>query len=264
VQGRVSVNIVAGSSRDEQRGYGDFLEHDERYERADEFVSICRAFWRGGDDVNFNGRYYQVEHGRIATPFVSPLSSEPELYISGHSAPSERLAYAHGATWLRVIDTPESLQPIIAQVKAQGLRVCLRLCVICRPTHEEAVRVAETLLPDETLVRRPALLAMKNDSQMYAEGAAVQADGYWLDRTLWAGFVPSYGPVWTTLLGTPRELADAFLAYKRIGVDEFIISGWPEVDEVTRLGRDVIPLVREAEHRQQEQLQPQPAMMLRA
>jgi alkanesulfonate monooxygenase len=146
-----------------------------------------------------------------------------------------------------VIDTPAKLAPLIARVKAHGLRVCLRLCVISRPTRDEAIHVAETLLPDETLTRRRSLLHLKNDSHMYAEGSRVADDAYWLDRSLWAGFVPSYGPVWTTLLGTPRELADAFLAYKRIGVDEFIISGWPEVDEVTRFGRDVIPLVREAE-----------------
>jgi alkanesulfonate monooxygenase len=64
--------------------------------------------------------------------------------------------------------------------------------------------------------------------------------------------VPHYGPVWTTLLGTPRELADAFLAYKRIGVTEFIISGWPETDEVVLFGKEILPLVREAERRTED------------
>ncbi|MEA2490115.1 MAG: alkanesulfonate monooxygenase [Acidobacteriota bacterium] len=260
VQGRVSVNIVAGSSLAEQRGYGDFLEHDDRYERAAEFLAICRAFWRGDGEVDFAGQYYQVEKGRISTPFVSPEQRFPELYISGHSEQSERLAYEQGTCWLRVIDTPEKLAPMVARVKAQGLKVCLRLCVICRPTREEAVHVAETLLPDETLTRRPSLIRLKDDSRMYAEGSVVGNDGYWLDRSLWTGFVPSYGPVWTTLLGTPRELADAFLAYKRIGVDEFIISGWPEVDEVTRFGREVIPLVRAAEQWQEEPAQQERAL----
>jgi alkanesulfonate monooxygenase len=53
--------------------------------------------------------------------------------------------------------------------------------------------------------------------------------------------------VWTTLLGSPQELAEAFLAYKQIGVSEFIISGWPELDEVGIFGQKVLPLVREAE-----------------
>jgi alkanesulfonate monooxygenase len=90
---------------------------------------------------------------------------------------------------------------------------------------------------------------LKDDSQMYREGAAVANDAHWLNRSLFAGLAPHYGPVWTTLLGTPKELAEAFLAYKRIGVSEFIISGWPEVDEVDMFGQEVLPLVREGERR---------------
>jgi len=62
--------------------------------------------------------------------------------------------------------------------------------------------------------------------------------------------VPHYGPVWTTLIGTPDELADALLAYKEIGVDQFILSGWPEVDEISIFGSEVVPRVRDAERRQ--------------
>ena len=72
----------------------------------------------------------------------------------------------------------------------------------------------------------------------------------WLSRTLWGGLVPHYGPVWTTLIGTPDELADALLAYKEIGVDQFILSGWPEVDEISIFGSEVVPRVRDAERRQ--------------
>ncbi len=82
---------------------------------------------------------------------------------------------------------------------------------------------------------------------MYREGAAVASDAHWLSPNLWAGLVPHYGPVWTTLLGSPQEIAGAFLEYKKIGVTDFIMSGWPELDEVDRFGRDVLPLVRNAE-----------------
>ena len=82
---------------------------------------------------------------------------------------------------------------------------------------------------------------------MYKEGAAVASGAHWLNRNLWAGLVPHYGPVWTTLLGSPEEIAAAFIEYKKIGVTDFIMSGWPEIDEVDRFGRDVLPLVRDAE-----------------
>ena len=135
-----------------------------------------------------------------------------------------------------MIDTPERLQPVVARVRACGIRVCLRLGLICRPTREEAVNVAVSLLPED---KQESTTRLKDDSQMYREGASVKSDAHWLNRSLWAGLVPHYGPVWTTLLGTPRELADAFLAYKQIGVSEFIISGWPEVDEVDIFGREI-------------------------
>jgi len=246
IQGRIDLNIVAGSSTAEQHGYGDFLSHDERYARAEEFLAVCNAFWRGDGEVDFEGKYYRVEQGKLNTPFLAAHRTTPEIYISGHSEASEQLAYSQGSCWLRVADTPERLQPIVARARAGGIGVCLRLGLICRPTREESISVAESLLPEDRLENTTR---QKDDSQMYKEGAAVATDAYWLSRSLWAGLVPHYGPVWTTLLGSPQELAAAFLAYKQIGVSEFIISGWPEVDEVEIFGRDVLPLIRKEESR---------------
>ena len=244
INGRVSLNIVAGSSSLEQHGYGDFLAHDERYARAEEFMAVCHSFWRAEGAVDFAGKYYRVEQGKLHTPFLAPDRAAPEIYISGHSEQSERLAYSQGSCWLRVIDTPEKLEPVVARIRARGIGVCLRLGLVCRPTREEAVAIAESLLPHD---REEDTTTLKDDSQMYKEGKTVASDAYWLNRSVWAGLVPHYGPVWTTLLGTPKELAEAFLAYKKIGVTEFIISGWPEVDEMVRFGHEVLPLVREGE-----------------
>jgi alkanesulfonate monooxygenase len=245
IQGRIDLNIVAGSSTQEQHGYGDFLAHDERYARAEEFLAVCNAFWRADGEVDFHGRHYQVEGGKLSTPFLATDRTAPEIYISGHSEASEQLAYSQGTCWLRVADTPEKLQPVVARARARGIRICLRLGMICRPTREGAVAAAEALLPEDI---KESTTALKDDSQMYREGAAVVSDGHWLSRSLWAGLVPHYGPVWTVLLGSPKELAEAFLAYKQIGVSEFIISGWPEIDEVDIFGREVLPLVRHAEN----------------
>jgi alkanesulfonate monooxygenase len=245
VQDRVAFNIVAGSSTEEQRGYGDFLSHDERYERADEFLAICNAFWRQDEAVEFNGKHYCVEQGKLATPFVATDRRRPEIYVSGHSEKSEALAYSQGTCWLRVAETPEKLAPIVARARERGVGVCLRLCLLCRPTREEAIEVAESLLPAD---RDESTTKLKDDSQMYREGNSVTSDAYWLNRSLWIGLVPHYGPVWTTLLGSPREIADALIEYERIGVTEFIISGWPEVETVAVFGREILPLVRPGEN----------------
>ena len=251
IEGRVALNIVAGSSKVEQRGYGDFLEHDERYARAEEFLAACNSFWRAEGEVDFEGKYYRIERGKLHTPFLAPDRNAPEIYVSGHSEQSEQLACSQGSCWLRVADTPEKLQPAVTRVRALGIGVCLRLALICRPTREEAVRAVEALLPDD---RKESTIILKDDSQMYREGTKVTSDECWLNRSLWTGLVPYYGPVWTTLLGSPKELAEAFLAYKKIGVTDFIISGWPEVDEMVLFGKEVLPLVREAERREPNNL----------
>ena len=194
------MNIVAGSSTEEQRGYGDFLAHDERYARAEEFLAVCNAFWRGNGEVDFDGKYYRVERGKLHTPFLAPDRAAPEIYISGHSEASEQLAFSQGTCWLRVADTPEKLQPKLARVRERGIRVCLRLGLICRPTREEAVNAAESLLPED---RQENTTRLKDDSQMYREGAAVAKmhTGRTPNRS-GPGWV-HHGPVWTTLLGSP-------------------------------------------------------------
>jgi alkanesulfonate monooxygenase len=244
VQGRVAFNIVAGSSSQEQHGYGDFLSHDERYLRAEEFLAVCNAFWNGSEEVNFEGRYYRVEQGKLATPFVAPGKNRPEIYVSGHSERSEALAYTQGSCWLRVAEAPEKLAPIVARARERGIGVCLRLCLLCRPTREEAISVAETLVPAD---RKETTTDLKDDSQMYREGKSAQSNSrQWLADGLWTGLVPYYGPVWTTLLGSPREIAAGLLEYESIGVTEFIISGWPEVETVDLFGREILPLVKKA------------------
>jgi alkanesulfonate monooxygenase len=249
--GRVSINIVAGSSTAEQRGYGDFLAHDERYARANEFLAVCNSFWRGEGDVNFEGKYYQVEQGKLHTPFFASAGSVPEIYISGHSDQAQQLARSQATCLLRVADTPEHLQPAVARMRELGLEVCLRMCVISRATRAEAVAAAESLLPDSDLGQYERSVAVKNDSQMYREASEVGTDdrSRWISPLLWKGFVPYYGPVWTTLLGSYDDVAGALLEYKRIGVTQFIMSGWPELDEVVNFGNEVVPRVRRAEAR---------------
>jgi alkanesulfonate monooxygenase len=247
IEGRVAVNIVAGSSTAEQRGYGDFLEHDERYARAEEFLAICHAFWRRQEEVDFEGNYFRVERGRLHTPYIASERTSPEIYVSGHSPQAEHLALAQGSCWLRLIDTPETLAPLVARTRERGVEVCLRLGLICRPTRDEAIQAAQAMLPDEEIGRRERGILAGSDSRTL-QGALATADTVgWMNQNLWAGLVPYYGSSAITLLGSPRELSAAFLEYKRIGVTQFIISGWPKLDEMIIFGREVLPLVRDAE-----------------
>ena len=249
IGGRVSLNIVAGSSMVEQRGYGDFLDHDERYARAEEFLSVCRSFWANNGAVNFNGKYCRIEHGKLFTPFLSPDRTMPEIYVSGHSEQAQHLALTQGSCYLRLIDTPEKLEPVVLRFRENGVEVCLRLCVVCRPTRAEAIAAAEALLPPEEIERQERRILSTSDSKTLKDALAAADDVGWMNRNLWAGLVPYYGSSAITLVGSPEDLAEAFIDYKKIGVTQFIIAGWPKLDEMMIFGRDVIPRVREAERR---------------
>jgi alkanesulfonate monooxygenase len=249
IGGRIALNIVAGSSPAEQRGYGDFLEHDERYDRAEEFLKICRDFWLNGNEVDFEGKYYRLERGKIFTPFLAPDRTFPEIYVSGQSEAGQRLALTQGSCWLRLIDTPEKLSRSVAHFRERGVEVCLRLCVICRSSLEEAIEAAASMLPDESISKEERGILTRSDSQTLKQALAAADNVGWMNRNLWAGLVPYYGSSAITLLGSPRELAEIFLEYRKIGVTQFIIAGWPKLDEMLIFGREVLPLIREAERR---------------
>ena len=136
---------------------------------------------------------------------------------------------------------------MVEPFREKGVEVCLRLCVVCRPTREEALAAAHALLPDEEIGKQERGILSRGDSQTYKHALDTADKVGWMSRSLWAGLVPYYGSSAITLIGSPEELAEAFLEYKRIGVTQFIIAGWPKLDEMVRFGRDVLPLVRSAE-----------------
>jgi alkanesulfonate monooxygenase len=247
IGGRVALNIVAGSSTAEQRGYGDFLEHDDRYARADEYLAICHSLWQNNGPVNFHGKYYRVEEGKLNTPFLAAGRTAPEIYVAGHSEQAQQLAVARGSSWLRLIDTPEKLEPLVARYRAKGIEVALRLGVICRRTREEAKQAGLAMMPDEDISKEERGILSRSDSQTLTQALAAADNIGWLNDHLWAGLVPYYGSSAITLLGSPDELAQIFLEYKRIGVTQFIISGWPKLEEMEIFGREVVPRVRELE-----------------
>src|SRR5205085_2813884 len=125
---------------------GDYLPHDERYARTEEFLSICRSLWKRNGDVNFSGKYYKVENARLNTPFVSSERSSPEIFIGGSSPAAQRLAINHATCWMRLGDTPEKVRPEILAALQSGIEVGLRMSIIARPTREEAVRAAYSLV----------------------------------------------------------------------------------------------------------------------
>src|SRR5262249_47962069 len=246
---RFSLNIVAGHSPDEQRYYGDFLDHDQRYARTDEFLTICRAFWERGE-VNFSGKYYSIENGRLNTPYLSYKRAFPEILVGGGSTAARELAIKHATCWMRMGDTPENLAPSIGPALAAGKDVGLRMSIVVRPTREEALRAAcsviqrlEPALNDKEKERE---FVRRSDS-VSIKAAAELAGTEWLTSWLWTGAVKYYGAPALALVGTPKDVAGAIIEYKKAGISQFILSGWPKLDEMIRFGSEVIPLIRAEE-----------------
>jgi alkanesulfonate monooxygenase len=251
VAGRVSLNLVAGDSPEEQGYYGDFLSHDERYERTDEFLQVCKAFWRRDGEVDFTGRYYRIEKGKLKTPFVSPEGREaPEIYVAGHSEAVRKLATRQASCWLCLGDAPDALALRIRPVLESGTEIGLRMGVIARPTRREALEAAASLISgpslDPSLREKEKSFVQGSDSVSNQGTLRLAEEGAsdWLGPAIWAGAVPYFGAPAVSLVGTPDEVASAILDYQRIGVSQFIFSGWPKLDEMVYFGREVLPRVR--------------------
>lgn len=248
IDGRFSLNIVAGHSPREQRFYGDFLPHDERYLRTEEFLAVCRALWNGAEGFAFDGRFYRTEPGKLKTPFVSRGRAFPEIFIGGGSDPARDLAIRQGTCWLLMADAPERLGPRIRPVLAAGKEVGLRLSIISRPTREEAVRAACGLIGDLDPAtgdrRQEETFVNYSDSVSMRDAYELAGREQWLTPTLWTGAVRSHGPAAVALVGSPREVAAAIVEYLELGISQFIFSGWPKLDEMTFFGAEILPLVR--------------------
>ena len=249
--GRVCVNLVTGHIPAELGYYGDFLTHDERYARTDEFLSICRAFWSREGPVNFNGKYYRVENGKINTPFVSDEATAPEIYLGGNSQRADELAIKHADCSWRFPDEPERLRSRIQPLLDHGKEVGLLVSVIARPTRAEAVREAEALLRtvgvqskevQKEFQRTVDSVGVKRNFQL-----AESSESEWLTPYLWTGAIPYLGAPAIALVGSSEEVAAAILGYKEIGVSQFLFMGWPDLEEMEQFSKEVLPLIRRHE-----------------
>jgi alkanesulfonate monooxygenase len=248
--GRVCVNIVAGRAPDELRYYGDFLPHDDRYERTDEFWHICHALWRADGPVDFTGRHYQVEGARINTPFVSAELSRPEIFIGGSSDQAHALAMRHADCLLTLPDTPAHMAPKICPVLASGTEAGLLVTLICKPTRAEAIEAAHALVASagEDARARHGVLRGRSDSVGYATTYDLAAhDTNWLTPYLWTGAVPYLGPPGIALVGSPDDIVDALAEYQSIGMTRFLFMGHPDLEQMTFFGEEVLPRVRARE-----------------
>ncbi|MGP3979302.1 LLM class flavin-dependent oxidoreductase [Streptomyces sp. 8N114] len=270
--GRLLLNVVTGGESAEQRAYGDFLDKDARYARTGEFLRVVKGLWNGGT-VTLEGEHVQVAGARLA----SPPHPVPDVYFGGSSPAALGVAARYADTYLTWGEPPAQVAEKIARVRtlaeAEGrrLRFGIRLHTISRDTSAAAWAEARRLLDGFTPeaveqaqrgLRRSEsegqrrMLALHggslpqalNSSPSLRPGGAPRAGGTSTDLEihpgLWAGIGLVRGGAGTALVGSHAEVADLIGQYRRIGIEEFVLSGYPHLEEAYWFGENVLPLVR--------------------
>jgi alkanesulfonate monooxygenase len=249
IDGRFSINVIAGDTPEEQHYYGDWLPHDERYARTEEFLAVCRALWRREGPVNFEGKYYKVEGGKINTPFTAPDRTFPELFIAGNSQQAHDLAISQGTIWMQIPDTPETMRERGADVLAAGKELGVRCSIIGGATRGEALEQAYALVSqtrdgfDDGAKEREFM--RKSDSVNVRTTYARAGESEWLTPWLWTGAVRTHGAPCIAIVGSPREIAEGVEEFVDAGVTQFILAGWPKLESMEFFGEEVLPLIRQ-------------------
>ncbi|MFT5166361.1 MAG: alkanesulfonate monooxygenase [Saprospiraceae bacterium] len=255
--GRILINVVGGHSPVELGYYGDFTAHDERYERSGEFLEICNKFWNEDSGFDYKGKFYQLEKATINTPFIAPDRNRPEIYVGGNSRKAANLAAQHADCLWRFPDTMQSLQPVIDSVLHRGKEVGLLVSLITRPSQEQAVEEAYGMLKEmnATAIEANEKFRKKSDSEGFKAvlEMAAKAKTDWKDSCLWTGAVPYLGAPSIALVGSYENIAKQLMAYKKIGISQFLFMGWPDIEEVEHFGKGVLPLLRKMENHKQKE-----------
>jgi alkanesulfonate monooxygenase len=245
-RGRVDINIVPGGIQHDFERLGVEIDHDGRYDQAEELMQACRLLWRG-EPVDFSGKYITL-HGACCSP---PPYGTPRFYQGGASPRAEALAARQSDVYLLWIEPHERLAERIERVTAQ-FHACgrmpafgLRTHLVVRSASQEAWETADTLIAQaHPSVLRQRQAVMVGTPMTGQQTQATQAEAHRLGAHLWNGLSTVRVNCGTAIVGTPEEVADELYAYWQLGIDEFILSGFPHTEECERVSRDVLPLLR--------------------
>lgn len=247
--GRLLINVVTGGDPAEQAGDGVHLDHKARYELTDEYLSIWRAI-SSGEEIDFSGNYLQVKGGKLLFPPVQ--QPYPPLYFGGSSQSAKLIAAKHIDLYLTWGETPAQVAEKIEEVRTlaaengRTIRFGIRLHVIVRETKSKAWEAANELikyLDDETIAAAQRILA-RHDSEgqrRMRELHGGSRESLEVSPNLWAGVGLVRGGSGTTLVGDPDTVAARILKYADLGIDTFIFSGYPHLEEAYRVAELLFP-----------------------
>ncbi len=247
--GRAAVNIVSGWLKDEFLNFGlEWLEHDERYVRTEEFIRVLRGLWTE-QGYSQSGKYYDIDDVTLSpAPVDVPGRPHPEIFFGGNSTAAQATAGRVADWYFSNGKDLEGFRENIAGVQASALeagrrpRYGLNGFVIARDSEKEA---RDTLREIVEKAHRPAVEGFR-DAVQEAGASTKDGKGMWADSSF-EDLVQYNDGFRTQLIGTPEQIAERIVEYKKIGVNLFLTCYLHFQEEVAAFGTDILPIVRELE-----------------
>ncbi|MFO6451408.1 MULTISPECIES: LLM class flavin-dependent oxidoreductase [unclassified Aeromicrobium] len=254
--GRAVVHIIAGGDTAEQAREGDFLDKDERYDRAEEYIRILKRAWESPEPFDFEGRHYRFEGFSNA---VRPVNGTIPVSVGGSSDAAYRVGGSLGdifGLWGEPLkETKEQIDRVHAEAAAAGRTDRPRIWVTFRPivaetdelAWQKAHRILDALQGNTSrgdLVKGPGGPAPENVGSQRLLDIAARGEVH--DRALWYPTVTATGArgASTSLVGSPETIADSIVDYVELGADLISIRGYDNLNDAIDYGRYVLPLVR--------------------
>jgi alkanesulfonate monooxygenase len=254
--GRILINVVTGGDPVELAGDGLFVDHDTRYKITDEFLTIWRSVLANEGEVNFEGEQLQVRGAKLLYPAVQ--RPYPALYFGGSSEGGIDVAAKHVDYYLTWGEPPDQVKEKLTKARnyayakyGRTLKFGIRLHIIVRETEEEAWRDADRLisqLTDNTVAVAQQTMARQDSvgqQRMLAlhklAGGTRSRKDLEISPNLWAGVGLVRSGAGTALVGSVQNVVKRMKEYAELGIDTFIFSGYPHLEEAYRTAELLLP-----------------------
>ncbi|MGX7953517.1 LLM class flavin-dependent oxidoreductase [Tsuneonella sp. HG249] len=244
--GRLNVNVISSDMP------GQSMPGGPRYGRATEVMKIVRALLNG-ESIDHQGEHYQL---KLDPPRITTISGKcPPFYFGGLSHEARECAAEACDVYLMWPDTIDKVRENIADLTSRAakygrtLTFGYRVHVIVRETEDEARAYADRLLSkldDEKgrAIREASLDAKNYGVQRQAElRGAADGDGF-VEENLWTGIGRARSGCGAAIVGTPDQVLAKLRAYQAEGIEAFILSGYPHMNECDMFARYVLPQIQ--------------------
>lgn len=249
--GRLLINVVTGSGKEGYASEGIPINYEQRYAVTDEFLTIWRALMQDGK-ADFDGEHLTIHGG--TNPFAPVQKPYPPLWFGGSSEEGIRVGAKHADVYLTWGEPPAMAAEKIAQVKKEAanfgrmVQFGIRLHVVVRETESEAWDAANDLIKslDAETIAKAQQTMQSRDSEGQRRMMALHngsRDNLIVSPNLWAGLGLVRAGAGTALVGSPQQIADRMQEYASLGIETFILSGYPHLEEAYTFAELVFPLL---------------------